>query len=69
MKEVIENLVKGLKDDDYRQSWIANIAIAHLDCERWYREKNNKIGKYLNYKDRHAIANKAAEYFIEQLER
>jgi hypothetical protein len=67
MKDVIEKLNEGLKDPEYRQSWIANIAMAQLDNERWYREKHNKIGKYLNYKDRHAIANLGAEYFLELL--
>tara|TARA_R110000787_G_scaffold222910_1_gene331383 strand:- start:314 stop:586 length:273 start_codon:yes stop_codon:yes gene_type:complete len=67
MKEVIEKLNKGLKDPEYRQGWIANIAMAQIDCERWYREENNKVGKYLNATDRHAIANKGAEYFLELL--
>ena len=67
MKEVIEKLNEGLKDHEYRQGWIANIAMAQLDNERWYREKYNKVGKYLNYKDRHAIANLGAEYFLELL--
>jgi len=30
-------------------------------------KKNNKVGKYLNYIDRHAIANLSAEYFLEML--
>jgi hypothetical protein len=67
MKEVIEKLNEGLKDPEYRQGWIANIAMAQLDNERWYREKHNKLGKYLNYKDRQAIANLGAEYFLELL--
>ncbi len=41
--------------------------MAQLDNERWYREKHNKVGKYLNYKDRHAIANLGAEYFLKLL--
>ena len=67
MKEVIEKLKERLKDPEYRQSWVANIAMAQLDNERWYREKNNKIGKYLNYKDRLSIANLGAEYFLDLL--
>ena len=39
MKEIIEKLNEGLKDPDYRQVWIANMAMAQLDNERWYREK------------------------------
>jgi len=64
MKDVIKKLNEGLEDPGYRQGWIANIAMAQIDCERWYREENNKVGKYLNYKDRLAIANKGAEYFL-----
>lgn len=67
MKEVIEKLIIALKDPEYKQGWVANIAMAQLDNERWYREKHNKVGKYLNYKDRHAIANLGAEYFLELL--
>ena len=67
MKKVIEKLNEGLKDVDYRRSWTANIAMAQIDCERWYRKENNKVGKYLNYQDRLAIANKGAEWFLELL--
>lgn len=69
MKETIEKLNKALKDPEYRQAWIANIAMAQLDAERWYREKNGKIGKRLNAKDKHAIANDGAEYFLQNLAR
>ena len=69
MKELIEKLNKELKDVDYRRSWTANIAMAQIDCERWYREENNKVGKYLNYQDKLAIANKGAEYFLKLLDR
>lgn len=67
MKAVIEKLNEGLKDPECRRGWIANIAMAQIDCERWYRERNNKVGKYLNYQDRLAIANEGAEYFLELL--
>jgi len=67
MKNVIKKLNEGLKDPDYRMGWVANIAMAQLDNERWYREKNNKIGKYLNYNDRRTIANLGAEYFLKLL--
>jgi len=67
-QEAIKILRSALmKNEDYRMSWIANIAMAQLDSERWYREENNKVGKYLSYKDKHAIANKGAEYFISLL--
>lgn len=67
MKEVIKKLNERLKDPKYRQAWIANIAMAQLDNEQWYRKKHNKVGKYLNYKDRHTIANLGAEHFLELL--
>jgi len=67
MKDVIKKLNEALEDPGYRQGWVANIAMAQIDCERWYREENNKVGKYLNYKDRLAISNKGAEYFLELL--
>ena len=69
MGTLIKKLNEGLKDEDYRRTWIANIAMAQIDCERWYREENNKVGKYLNYQDRLAIANKGAEYFLELLKK
>ena len=67
MKEVIEKLNEGLKDPGYRNAWFATISMAQIDCEHWYREENNKVGKYLNATDRHAIANKGAEYFLDLL--
>ena len=67
MEDVITKLSIELEDPEYRIAWVANIAMAQIDCERWYREKNNKVGKYLNYKDKLAIANKGAEYFIKLL--
>ncbi len=67
-EKVIKNLVENLKDEETRDGWVANIAMAHVDSERWYREKNNKVGKYLNYSDKHTIANNAAKYFLQLLE-
>ena len=52
-------------DSDYRIGWVANIAMAYKDCERWYKEKHDK--KRLTSKDRHLIANESAEYFIKNL--
>ena len=57
IKETMDKLREGLKDPEYRQGWVSNIAMAHIDCERRYRESNQKVGKYLNFKDRHTIAN------------
>ena len=61
--EVLRNAL--IKDEGYRMSWQANIAMAYKDNENWYQQKNNK--KYLNSKDKHLIANQAANYFLEQL--
>jgi len=63
-EDLIKELNEKFKDEDYKRSWTANIAMAQLDNERWYREKHNKVGKYLNYKDKRAIANLGAEYFL-----
>ena len=65
--EALAKVQECLKEEDFRNSWVANIAMAHLDNERWYRKKHNKVGKYLNSKDRHSIANLGAEYFIKIL--
>tara|TARA_R110002167_G_scaffold78503_1_gene217114 strand:+ start:413 stop:622 length:210 start_codon:yes stop_codon:yes gene_type:complete len=67
MKVVIDNLNEALKDPKYRKGWISNIAMAQIDCERWYREEYSKVGRYLNYQDRLAIANRGAKYFLELL--
>tara|TARA_R110000803_G_scaffold169485_2_gene232502 strand:+ start:98 stop:316 length:219 start_codon:yes stop_codon:yes gene_type:complete len=67
MKSVITKLSKELEDPTYRIGWVANIAMAQIDCERWYRERHDKVGKSLNKKDRYTIANEGAEYFIKQL--
>ena len=63
LKEAISIITTELKNDTgYRQSWKANIAMAYKDCEYWYQQKTGK--KYLNKKDRHVIANDAAEHFL-----
>lgn len=66
-EKTINDLTEMLKDESYKYGWVSNIAMAQIDNERWYRENNNKVGKYLNYKDRHTIANLGAEYFIKVL--
>jgi hypothetical protein len=67
MESTIKKLNEALKDPEYRQGWIANIAMAQLDNERWYREENGKLGKRLNRMDKHTIANNAAEHFLNPL--
>ena len=53
-------LKNALKDKGYKQSWVANIAMAYVDAETQY----GKRSKYLNRKDKYAIANMAAENFV-----
>lgn len=51
----VQILIKKLKEDeDYRQTWIANIAMAFKDC-------------YDEDKTFHEIANKAADSFLNNL--
>ena len=66
-EQTIKDLNKSLENEEYRQGWIANIAMAQIDKENWYREKYNKIGMLLSYEERHAIANLGAEYFLKLL--
>ncbi len=66
LQNAIKILQKYLKSDEgYRIGWQSNIAMAYKDNEYWYKQKTNK--KYLNSKDKHIIANQAADYFLEQL--
>jgi len=68
LEEAIKVLQEELtKDKNYRESWKANIAMAFVDCERWYREDKQKQSKYLNREDLSLIANSAADYFLNQL--
>lgn len=61
-----DTLVKTLKSNkDYYDGWVANIAMSYKDCEFWYIKETGK--KYLNKKDKHIIANNAAEYFLQLL--
>lgn len=64
MKKSIKKLRKALKnDEEYRNAWIANIAMSFKD--EYTREQRKK--KYLNSKDIHKIANSAADQFIKIL--
>lgn len=66
MKLPIADLVKALKTDkNYRRSWVDNIAMAYKDNYYWYKRSQGK--KYINAKDRHIIANLAANYFLDLL--
>jgi len=61
--KVIKNAFK--EDEGYKISWVANIATAYKDCERWYKERTGK--KTLNKTDKHIIANESAEHFLKRL--
>lgn len=52
-------------DPELYYAWQANIAMAYLDNERWYKEKTGK--RILNLKDRYTVANNAAKYFLDLL--
>lgn len=52
-------------DEGYRYAWQANIAMAFVDNVHWYKQETGK--KALNRTDIHTIANKAADYFLNQL--
>lgn len=68
IKETINILTKALKkDEDYRRSWQANIAMCFKDeCYRSFKES-----LYTEYKDApgeiHKIANKASINFLNLL--
>lgn len=66
LQKAISKITTELKNDaGYRESWKANIAMAYKDCENWYKQRTGK--KRLNGKDRHIIANDAAEHFLKLL--
>ena len=66
LQNAIKMLTKHLRQDEgYRIGWQSNIAMAYKDNEHWYKQKTGK--KYLNSRDKHIIANMAADYFLEQL--
>jgi hypothetical protein len=59
----VKQLSKKLrKDEGYRESWKANIAMAFKDSWNQYSKKKRKT--VMNKLDRHIIANEAAEYFL-----
>ena len=64
--KTISDLVKALrKDKGLYIGWQANIAMAYIDNERWYKTAKRK--KHLNKNDKHIIANNAAKYFLDLL--
>ena len=66
VKAAIDVIGKGIKKDVGNYiGWQSNIAMAFVDCERWYRERHGI--KRCTRRDLHAVANEAAQYFIKQL--
>lgn len=63
LKKAIKKLQQELEnDEEYRNSWKANIAVAFIDE---YSAPGK--GKGLTYKELHAIANEAADRFLNNL--
>ncbi len=66
LHEAVRVLKKALKnDEDYKQSWVANIAVVFQD--HVYRYKKATKRRELNIEEIHKISNEAAEAFINTL--
>lgn len=64
LKEAVEILVEALRtDEDYRQAWKANIAMAFKD--EYYREDFQQSDQ--ETEDVHTLANTSADNFLNQL--
>jgi len=64
---LINKLSKELEDEAYYQGWRDNISMSYQDNERWYCQEHNINPEDLDNDDKRVIANKSAEYFINQL--
>lgn len=65
-KSPVADLVSALESDpEYRRGWVANIAMAFVDNYNWYFQHVTE--NPLKKEDLHAIANKAAEHFLQVL--
>jgi hypothetical protein len=66
LQTALKIVTDELKNDkEFRQSWVANIAMAYKDTRKQYQKKAGK--KFLNLADDHIISNDAAEHFIKLL--
>lgn len=66
MKENLKKVTDQIKkDNQLREAWKANLAMAYKDNYHWYQKETGK--KVLNSEDRHIVANKAADYFLDLL--
>ena len=52
------------KDPELREAYVANIAMAFKDNYGWHKKESGR--SVMNNQDIHDIANKAANYFIDQ---
>ena len=66
LEKAINYLLDALDDDDYKNSWVANIAMSYIDAEHWYKKKYGK--KFLNNQDKLQIASDAALNFLNILD-
>ncbi len=65
VKEAVQTLVKALKEDEgYRIGWQANIAMAFVDE---HARRIEKVGEPLSNGEIHAVANEAANHFLNVL--
>lgn len=62
--EVVNEVL--VTDESYFIAWQANIAMAFKDNAAWFK-KSNYGKRNVSNSDIHRIANRAADYFIEQL--
>lgn len=56
-------------DDDYRRTWVANIAMAFQDAYAQYQTQVDEQQPVMSKTDIHTISNDAAEQFIKNLTR
>jgi len=66
LQKAVRVLIGALKrDEDYKRSWVANIAVVFQDHISRYKKANNK--RQLNRTEIHKISNESAEAFINTL--
>lgn len=66
LSAAVETLIQSLiKDEDYRRSWKANIAMAFKD--EFHREVTRKKSWQINSTELHNVANTAADNFLNNL--
>ena len=62
--KAVKAVTNGIsKDEELKYAYQSNIAMCFLDEEHYYKKETGK--RYLNKKDRHEIANRAALSFLD----